>query len=42
MSRNFDKGLSFCFIVCRRWNFEEKKSYPFFDIEYKLWPYQQF
>ena len=28
VSQNFDIGLSFCFIVCRRWNFakNEKKS----------------
>ena len=28
VSQNFDKGLSFCFMVCRIWNFEKegKKS----------------
>ena len=24
MSQNFDKELSFCFIVCRRWKLEKK------------------
>ena len=23
VSQNFDKGLSFCFMLCRRWNFEK-------------------
>ena len=23
-SQNFDLGLSFCFMLCRRWNFWEK------------------
>ena len=26
VSQNFDKGLSFCFMVCRIRNFEKKKS----------------
>ena len=24
MSQNSDKGLSFCFIVCKRWRLEKK------------------
>ena len=24
MSQNFDTGLSFCFVVCRRWKLENK------------------
>ena len=24
MSQNFDIGLGFCFIVCRRWKLEKK------------------
>ena len=24
VSQNFDIGLSFCLMVCRRWNFEKK------------------
>ena len=34
MSQNFDIGLSFCFIVCRRWNLvkkeKKKKKLPVF------------
>ena len=34
---NFDKGLSFCFSVYRRWKLEKNtkkhKSYPFFVIK---------
>ena len=26
MSQNFDIGLSFCFMLCRRWNFEKKMA----------------
>ena len=26
MSQFFDIGLSFCFIVCRRWKFKKKKK----------------
>ena len=37
MSQNFDLGLSFCVMQCRRRHFEDKntknhKSYPFFII----------
>ena len=24
VSQNFDLGLSFCFMLCRRWDFEKK------------------
>ena len=45
MSHNFDIGLSFCFIVCRRWKLEKNtknyKSYPFFVIKLKLRPKQK-
>ena len=34
VSRNFDLGLSFCFMLCRRWNLgkntKNRKGYPFF------------
>ena len=38
MSQDSELGLSFCFMECRRRNFEkkekkEKKSYPFFTIK---------
>ena len=45
VSQNFDIGLSFCFIVCRRWQLGRKyknlKSYPFFVIKLKLRPKQE-
>ena len=38
VSRNLDLGLSFCFMLCRRRDFEKEiqtnhKSYPFFIIK---------
>ena len=39
VSQNFDLGLSFCFMQCRKRHFEKKyknhKSYPFFLSENK-------
>ena len=42
MSQNFDIGLRFCFMVCRRRNFEKNhKSYTFFIIKSELRPEQK-
>ena len=34
VSQNVDIGLSFCFMLCKRWNFEEKdgKKYQRFPV----------
>ena len=42
MSQNVDIGLRFCFMVCKKRNFEKNgknhKSYPFFAIKQKRGP----
>ena len=42
VSQNFDLGLSFCFMLCRRWNYEENgkkyQKFPFFVIKLKPGP----
>ena len=42
VSQNFDIGLSFCFMLCRRWNFgkmtKNNKSLPFFVLKSKPGP----
>ena len=42
VSQNFEIGLSFCFILCRKMDFQKKykkyKSCPFFPLKMKLGP----
>ena len=43
VSQNVDLGLSFCFMLCRRWNLKKKngkkyQSFPFFVIQSKPGP----